>query len=663
MVYIDPNIDNNTFTAFSGSGGGGGTSTKNVKVSYNSKGIHDVTNGNVPLVSIKENSNVNNNGSLYSSTVNLTLNGKILAKPGMGATGILAAVTGLRSLFFGSGNNQENINQYNGLFEIFCGTTPNLAFSATGVRVINLSIDESGDNWTQGADYSVELQYNIPRSYDLNNSGYYVKSTIDSWNIEPLEDYAYYGITGIDPNATMRQEYHNPKLKPTAAVETAPQPVTMSSAGMKLKILNIPQYKVSRKLSAVGLPSHSGASGTFYAYQNAQKWVMDRLRYTHRASGTSPIHVSLNTNSTDYLYNHLRTTNFSIYDGSYEINESWLAMPINIGYVEDYTVSVSTEEGHIKTVKIQGEIKGLIKANNNLVSGVSGIIPTSGTASINLNQIMLAKPETSGVSYSIPDASSVAALLTDNSITSHNTVLKDVKYFNARDGWINDIKPYLFRRANLVMHSTERDRAYINNVPTSRPRPNNPIYSYERPLNLNPISTSETHDPRKGVINYTYEYTNKFKYFNNTIAESITITDTHPSQAINEAFVLGRRLGPVLQDLGTITSARKEISLEVIVVPPSSIQGAFMSHNQCPLYIGGELYNGISGMINQLKPFGDRPTAVFGSLGERSPLTGDQGNLYVASDTHSWEPAAGVYRRNVAWIYQHCTVTEQTLDQ
>ena len=660
MVYIDPNINDYSFTALSGSGGGGGTSTKNVKVSYNGKGIHEVTNGNVPLISIKENSNANNNGSLYSSTVNLTLNGKILAKPLMGATGILEAVTGLRSLFFGSGNNEDTTNQYNGLFEIYCGTTPNLAFSATGVRVINLSIDESGDNWTQGADYSAELQYIIPRSYDLNNSGYYVKSTVDSWNIEPLEDYAYYGITGIDPNTSMNQEYHNPKLKPTAATETAPQPTTMSSAGMRLKILNIPQYKVSRKLSAVGLPSNSGASGTFYAYQNAQKWVTDRLRYTHRASGTSPIHVSLN--SADFLYNHLRTTSFSIYDGSYEINESWLAMPINIGYVEDYSVSVSTEEGHIKTVKIQGEIKGLIKANNSLVSGVSGVIPNSGTATIDLNQIMLAKPETSGVSYSVPDASDSAGSVT-NTVTSDNTVLNDVKYFNAKDGWIKDIKPYLFRRANLVMHSIERDRSYISNTSTPRTRPNNPIYSLERPLNLNPVSTSETHDPRKGIINYTYEYTNKFKYFHNTIAESITISDTHPSQVVNEAFVLGRRLGPVLQDLGTITSARKEINLEVIVVPPSSIQGCFMSHNQCPLYIGGDLYNGISGMINQLKPFGDRPTSVFGSLGERNPVTGDEGNLYVASDTHSWEPAAGVYRRTVAWIYQHCTVNEQTLDQ
>ena len=653
MVYIDPNINDYSFTALSGSGGG--TTTKNVKVSYNGTGIHDITNGNVPIIAIKENSNADSNGSLYSSTVNLILNGKIL-KPFMGATGILQSISGLRQLFFGTGNNNDETNQYNGLFEIFCGsspTSPTLVFSATGVRVINLNIDESGDNWTQGADYSVELQYNIPRSYNLNNSGYYVKSTVDSWNIEPLEDYTYYGTTGINLPSSMNPEYHNPKLKPTAPSDSTPQP--QSSTDSKLNILNIPQYKVSRKLSAVGLPSISGASGTFYAYQNAQKWVVDRLRYTHKPSGESPIHISLN--SADFLYNHLRTTSFSIYDGSYEINESWLAMPINIGYVEDYSVSVSTEEGHIKTVKIQGEIKGLIKANNNLVSGVSGVIPTSGTTSINLNQIMMAKPEQSGVSYSVPDAFS------SSSVTSENTSLNDVKYFNARDGWLKDIKPYLFRRANLVMHSVERDKKYIDNVPSPAQRPNNPIYSYERPLNLNPVSTSETHDPRKGIINYTYEYTNKFKYFKNTIAESITISDTHPSQVVNEAFVLGRRLGPVLQDLGTITSSRKEISLEIIVVPPSSIQGCFMSHVHCPLYIGGELYGDITGMINQLKPFGDRPSSVFGSLGTRNPLSGDEGNLYIASDTHSWEPAAGVYRRNVAWIYQHCTITEHTLDQ
>jgi hypothetical protein len=333
-------------------------------------------------------------------------------------------------------------------------------------------------------------------------------------------------------------------------------------------------------------------------------------------------------------------------------------MPVKIGYTEDYTVSMSTEEAHIKNVKIQGQIKGLVKANNPLTSGLSGVIPSYRDTSIRLNDLMMAKPETSGLSYTIPDARNGNTA----DVTSVNTSLQDTKYLNAEAAWINDIKPYLFRRANLIMHSVDRNASYINNNSTDS-RAQNPIYSYERPLNSNPVSSSETHDPRKGIINYSYEFSNKFKYFDQTLSENITITDSHPTDVINEAFVLGRRLGPVLQDLGTSTSAKKEINLEIMVPPPTSIKGFFMSHPDCPLYIGGTLFSSIRTLLDQLKPYGDRPTNVFGANGQRTPVTNDSGNLYVSSDTHSWEPTEGIYRRSVGWTYQHCLVTDQTLDQ
>jgi hypothetical protein len=513
MVYIDPNINSDYFTSLRSD-----TSPpdRNVRISYNGVDIHDITSGNVPLIAIKENSNTTSNGSLYSSTVGLTLNGKILT-PFAGTTGILGCVQALRHLFLGTGNNDMK-NQYNGHLKISCGTEVGSGnagiFNATGVRLVNLSIDQSRDNWTQGADYTVDLEYNIARSFDKNESLYYVKSTTDSWNIEPLEDYVYYSVTGIKAPWNMLQEYHNPKLNPIEARERTPQPPPSVIRNLQLKILNIPQYRITRKLGAVGLPSHSGLSGTFPSYQNAQKWVLDRLSLAQYSGGT-PIHISLD--SQNYLYNHLRTINFSVYDGSYEINESWLAMPINIGYTEDYTVSVGTEEGHIKNVKVQGEIKGLIKANNHFESGVSGTVPLTKTNSIQLNQIMTLKPEISGVNYVIPDASDTLGNISISSPLSTNTRLNEVRYFNARDAWQNDIKPYLFRRANMVMNSIDRDRDYVNYVPVPRPIPNNPLYSYERPLNVNPISTSETHDARKGTINYSCEYSNKFRYFFNRV--------------------------------------------------------------------------------------------------------------------------------------------------
>lgn len=615
---------------------------RNVRIVYNGKYIHLVTSGNVPLLSIKENSNTNENGELYSSTVNLTLNGKILPN-NQGTTGILKIYNNLIDLFYGTG---QMSGSYNGILSVQCGATDTTdgIFSATGVRVKNINLDPSTDNWVQGADYSIDLEYTIGRGA---NTGFYVKNTVDSWTIEPLEDYVYYSYSGLKISDA-KLEKHNPLLKPTAATSAAPQP---SAPPTNISLYTIPQYKISRRVSAVGFPSTTGLSGTFTAYKEAQKWVLDRLNLTYLSTGTRAMHVSL-TDSEPYLYNHMRTINFSVHDGSYEANESWLAMPTGMAYTEEYSVETSSDESYNKIVKIQGNIKGLVRANSGLMSGVTGILPTGST--VDLNQILTPTPEYETISYSIPDADPVA--------TSNVSYISKAKYNNALNGWINDIKPYLYRRANIVMHSYDRKKVHINNTTTPPSSPENPVFCYEKPLNINPILFSETHDPRKGIINYTCEFNNKFKYFPETVAESITISDDNPIDVVNEAFVLGRRLGPVLQGLGTITSAKKTVNLEVMVVPPTSIKGFFMCHGDCPLYVGGTLYSGIDLLLNQLKPFGDRPTSVFGSYGTRTPTESDQGDIYVASDTHAWDPTEGSYKRTIQWVYQHCSTSTDQMD-
>jgi hypothetical protein len=639
MVYSVPDIDNN-FSVLADP-----PPDRNVRIRYNDQYIHQITEGNVPLISIKEASNTNDNGELYSSTVNLTLNGKILPKTIGGTSGILSRYVDLTNLFYGTGTVGNS--GYNGILEVRCGSTDpgTTVFAATGVRIKSINLDSSQDNWVLGADYSVELEYYMPRALW---TGYYVKNTVDSWTIEPLEDYVYASSSGIKFRGA-QQEFHNPKMKPTAPTSAAGQPSTLPAV---TTLYTIPQYKISRKISAVGLPSLTGLSGTFTAYQEAQKWVKDRIGLTYLGTGTGDPHISL-LDSTPYLYNHLRTINFSIHAGSYEVNETWLAMPVKIGYTEDYTVETSSDEAFNKTVKINGTIKGLARANSGVMSGVSGLNPYQSV--IDLSGAMAAKTETEGVGYSLRDA--------DPSTTVSNiTTISSLKYQNAYNAWIEDIKPYIYRRASMVINSFDRNQSPLSYITTPPSPPNDPTLTIEKPLNPNPVSLSETHDPRKGTINYSCEFTNKFKYFDETVAESITISDDNPIDVVNEAFVLGRRLGPVLQGLGTITSAKKTIDLEVMVVPPTSLAGFFMSSYLCPLYINGELYTKIDTLINQLKPFGDRANTIFGSYGTRIPTTQDQGNLYIAQDSHSWDPTEGVYRRSVQWVYQHCSTTTKQMD-
>jgi hypothetical protein len=345
----------------------------------------------------------------------------------------------------------------------------------------------------------------------------------------------------------------------------------------------------------------------------------------------------------------LRTTNFNITAGTYEVNETWLAMPTGLKYTEDYNIETSTDEKYIKTVRVQGEIQGLNLVDLTVMSGGTSRLDTSsGKAVINLSDSIKYSSQSS-------NTTPIADLESQNSAVTNFSANK---YDNAYSGWINDIKPYLYRRASLIMNTPDRDRNYINPALTSS-APANPVYSKENLLNIIPISTSEGHNPRKGTINYTYEFNNKLTYISGTISSNITINDTNPADIIGEAFVLGRRLGPVLQNLGASTAAKKEVSIELTVVPPASIGGLLLTNSECPLYTGGMVYSTVQSLIEGLRPFGNRPISIFGNFDHR---TTTQGTVYKTADSQSWNPIDGRFTKTVTWTYQQCTNEKLSLD-
>jgi len=77
-------------------------------------------------------------------------------------------------------------------------------------------------------------------------------------------------------------------------------------------------------------------------------------------------------------------------------------------------------------------------------------------------------------------------------------------------------------------------------------------------------SFSITKNPVEGTISYSASFDTRN---NNTIPcskfESVIVNDTHPSHVFAETAVLGRRMGPVLQDINTQTSWKRNLSVEV----------------------------------------------------------------------------------------------------
>lgn len=634
-----------------------------VEIFYNGTGLHQIA-GPVPVIDFSTSANRSSAGNIESYTTKVTIDGKIvrtgidgdILQNGTGIGPVLSGIEEFKNFF---GKDSQDF----GTLEVKCGVTTTI-FKASPVKFLDISFNKSDDNWVYTADYSINMEYEEPAP---GNKNFPAKNTNDSWTIEPLEDYIF---TEYLLKSNQKSEIHNPQLLPQAATEDSPVPGVYGGSGpvgnSEVKITNIPQYRISRRVSAVGIPTGSGNFVGNSCYQNAKLWVEDRLFNTFRndslgydventgiaISGLpyfSFADFSQGPNRSIHLYNHLRTHNFSVTDGTYEVNDTWLAMPSGISYIEDYSIESSTDDRFIKTVRVQGQIRGLSMHNFAAQSGDSLYNPPNQSGMVHVSGGLYERSSNMTTSYNVPD------LNYSNSSKIKN--IENSKYQNALSGWLYDIKPYVYRRASIAVNSSDRDRDYINKT-NPLAKPGNPFYSKESLLNINPTSTTEGFDPRKGTISYSVEYTNKLTLITGVISENISINETGPTDVFGESFIIGRRLGPIIQSLNSKTSTRKDVSIDITVLPPSSIQGILMTSKECPLYISGSLYKQIDTVIEALRPFGAHDASMFGNtMRPRQP-----GQAFVSQDNHSWNPAEGRYSRNVSWTYQQCQNYKNYLD-
>jgi hypothetical protein len=605
--------------------------TPQVVVKYNASGLHTIC-GTSPMMTLSHTFNRTDVGQLMSITNKITLNGRIYNRDASasGIDYVLAQEQKLKDLFK---------NCPIGTFSVDCGGASVISF--TGVKALSVSTESSPDYLTKSIPYTIDLEY----IESANSADPFVVSCSDSWNVEPISDEYLYANFNEAINA--KPEYNNPFYP-------AGQPSTRTPLNPStLQFTQIPQFKVSRKLTAKGVLHESvcgTGSGYYNGYLDAKKWVENRLSSPWQSTNASgayfggPFSHSTMSGSV-YLYNHVRSMSFSITEGTYELNDTWLAMPTGITHTEDYTIDVSTDEKYIKTVKVQGTIKGLTIANANLVTGTGNLsIGTDGK--VGLSGTLLSGQTGGTMTYS-----------TDTSVST-SIASRNNKYDNALVAWHSGIKPFLYQRASAGLNRPRYTQSYVPNGYDRDTVLQNPTYSQDNRLNIIPWSTTESHDPRKGVITYGYEYNNKFTILSGVISENISIDDSGPTDVYAEVFVIGRTLGPVLQTLSAKTSSKKNVSIDITVMPVTGIPQYFMTNASCPLYTGGNIYNTIEKIIDGLKPFGTRDPSIFVGATRNTP----QGQVYLTENTQNWNPAEGRYSRKVGWVYQQCTNARSYLD-
>lgn len=360
--------------------------------------------------------------------------------------------------------------------------------------------------------------------------------------------------------------------------------------GIRNLVLNAPFtgypiYRVSRTLSAVGKYIPSGKSPV----ANAKEWV-----FYHTAQNLLTGYLSgLN------LYNFTRSVSVNEPDGSYRITDNWLATSTNIGFfTESFNAESSLDNSMLRTVVINGTVKGLetfdTGNNNYLYSGVLG----------------------TGVSNSLYPTYS----------GSRNG---NSRFSNALSGYSGiKIGNGLLTRANAFLEPSGYTGS-INMMHFGRNEP---------PLNPIPVSVTEGYNPAEGSVTYSWTYNNRpLNMISGSISEVLTVEDNLPIQQIAEIFVLGRRLGPVLQDLGTFSVPTRNVTFEVVMPRPNSLSGIRFPNNA---------YMAITGLVESFNPT---------YLLSPSPSSNTSPIRYaVKSDTENWSISEGRFVKTKQWMWTRC---------
>lgn len=604
--------------------------------------------GPTPLVSVNAGTGENN------SVVNtITLEGKIfLPRVGqndtsIGITRLIPLENELRSLF------QPNTG---GVLLIKCDNNDLHFLNCSGpvlCVVKNYNANKTSDNWTFSIDYSVDLEYTNTTA-DPGNScpEIPIKSYTESWEITPEQDDSWYNLT-INPNAN------------------GDQTVT---GGLKNNAI---KYTVTRRVSAVGFNAASGTTNAGQpdnrtlsaAWMNAKSFV-----HCYIAKGSpSPSFpfANINTNGMKELesssfgsslnfYNHIRSYNIDKSNGSYEITDSWLALSKDVAYIEDYTVEYSSESPIDSdlanppcTVTINGSIQGLSIAT---------------TDSNNANPFDVTPPSGTG-SYGVEIARKInGSGLVPNKLTAIT------KAESAIHAWYNYVEPALHSRAvklASVLRSENMRASSNSNSNTSSVSISNlnrttisttqtglstlsPSGVY---LNRSPTSKTFGFNPKTGQVTYSYRYNSL-----STQMKRITrfsISDDLPSSIVNEIFILGRKRGPLLQDTGASSIKSRTFSIEIQTEIPNTPDKLSPLFTQCPANPGHADYRMLLDYVDLMRPIlpANWTPRLISEAMNRNPTQQNMnmprgqanGELYIVSDSDSWDPMTGRLGKTVTW--------------
>ncbi len=613
----------------------------------------------LPLATINSNATSDIDGRVIGTEYSINLDGYLISQivdtesggDGPGSHALITAGKEVEDFF-------KDVKKQGSVFQIVCDDSDEesvgseeTSLTISGVTFSSFELNQGDDQWTRIVPYRVTLNGFNP------GSGLYETFSIsnfdDTWSVEQLSDTSLYKFTATPAHYDFNSNT-NPDLEKIPA-----QSDLQIQEDQEFGEKNILQYRITHRVSAVGKAMNfddvdnpaGGHKGITPAYQNAANFVNSRVNDSDWDTNNKDeiLPVDGNTvpdrvyfpfrkdygspNGKLFLYNHVRTIDSNVSAGSYAISDTWLALNSGVDYTEDTTWEISTDEQKVRTVTINGTVRGL-----------EHYVDTSTTAN------------TDGIYTSLTDGSVTGIISKDDgSVMSNNldseNLIGVTKFENALKGYVSGVKPFLYRRASMINQAIPAGISAAGDGAGATTFDTDEVFIGKQgaPLNLNPLTYTESANGKDGTVTYNVSYSNKGgNFFSGVLSSNMTITDLGGVDEIAEIFVLGRPLGPILQKTGT-TRLERRVSLDVVFPAATTYLEAHPNGPNSVANKDSAEYKNVASFVNSFRPILAETYATIVPTSSYNVST--VGQVFKVDESKSWNPFEGRFTWDVTWVY------------
>lgn len=543
----------------------------------------------VPQVSISQTVNRSSAGTPFSYATTVTLEGLIYAFSGYNndcePPNSLDQDTGFGFLMQQASGLSEVFRKDFQEFVITCNNGSNETILVSGdgndkhiTKINSINFNTSQDYWAVTIPYTIEISVQSADGFMGTGVGY---PSGGGFFISSFTDNISINVDTSKSYYAASADEPIPTPFPNPYGVNSQPPQGNLQGGTRMLPFPVatgyPTYTVTRTVGAAGIQT-SGLNSV----KNAQAWVINQL---------SEFPISGMTDGLD-LYNRERSITADSAAGTYQIVENYVGVPdvASLGYLETFEVSQDISSNGTRTLSINGNIQGLETSD-----GAAPDITGGYTGSIT------------------PTHTGVPA--------------EDTKYRNALSGYVS-VQDDFFNRV-------------VNTMPYYSPTPDmSQFFSSENWVNPVPASKREGFNPAQGSISYNWSYDNRpLALINGAQGERLDINDNYSTRSVANVYVIGRRLGPVTQDLGTYTKPKRRVTYSARFPKPSGFQG---------YSITDAVYNDVINTVAQYDPALLNP----GRDTDNNPVGPIISN--ITNDSYSFNPIDASVSYTVEWEYTRC---------